>query len=441
MIGIGMYRQGVPRQGFPKPQILTELGDKGKVLEYLMAEWYEIQELQMHDAPALVAHLHGDKAVRQDRMLDAFRNAAAQHAIEMLCNSINSGVIFEADIAKYQQAYDAIGPIADAAAQASMKMLGDYVAFCEQRALPPERTHKVALGDCWRSKRHEGATLRVTSIAMTIRKATLEGQGGMESAGMLATMLATMSLDENGFCVDPEGNWKLFACEVPENRSQNLPPPPAAVEVGQRWLRRTKDGSTEGVVTSIGGLGSAQLPYALLSTVTPGHLMRMPLGLGLTCKKPEEWSRVNVGVSALAEENTLKVAMGQRWINKPKNAEPAVLVVTSVQPNMAMLEGPLGRRGTMSLTGDGCAKHPEYWEPASRPFDLRFDKVETGQVWYQRIGEGGRQGRVVGVLTNSEHGREAILEGHVEHFVMPLNERDQPDLKVWSFYTSYNWPR
>ncbi len=125
---IGYVKGGVPRQIYPSPQKLVDIGDKQRVLEFLMDQYYEIQDFQIHDAPALVGYLMGDDAVRPDRIRDAFRNAAAQRGIENLWNAIHTEVVFEADIAKYQERYDRISGDADLTAEAYVKCAAEWRA-------------------------------------------------------------------------------------------------------------------------------------------------------------------------------------------------------------------------------------------------------------------------------------------------------------------------
>lgn len=118
----------VPRQGWPKPQKLAELGDKKSVLEFLMDEWNAIADFQRADAPALVAYLTGDKAIRQERVADAFRNQAAMAGLEKLYMEVSGATCHDSEWWMYQVDYDVIGYEADLAARAGMKALESMIA-------------------------------------------------------------------------------------------------------------------------------------------------------------------------------------------------------------------------------------------------------------------------------------------------------------------------
>jgi hypothetical protein len=371
-IGVMCPAKQVSRMGFPKPQKLTELGDKKKVIEFLQDEWLCLRDFQALDAPVLVAYLLGDNAARQNAIADSFRSGYAERALEKLWIAIQDEVVFEGDIELYQARYDAIPTEADAVAATYAE---GARRWREQpmylMPTPPERTHKVKLGQRWKSSRY--GMLTVVGF--------MEG-GPYAILGNGIHKNVIMGLDENGFCKNTD-DWKLFA----ELLHADVERPCGNPEGARRWREQ------------------------------PMYL---------------------------------KVAIGQRW-----KCSDRLLTVVKINTRFrqARLMGPdhAAQGGCyMTLDVDGfCADRDRIaWEyvdagdPNPRkverrpesPLDPKPTRVKANQIWYQKIGEGGRQGLVIALVTSEELGRHALLEGYTKTFAMPLDDQDLPrDKENWRF--------
>lgn len=333
----------VSRQAWPKPQVLTDLGDKQSVMAFLMDEWMGIQDFQRIDAPVLVAYLMGDDAARERAIADSFRNEYAMSALQKLYLAIEKEVVYEGDVAKYQERYDAIGKDADAVAALYAQSARRWRGAPHAPVASSRHGVKVEIGQRWRRvvvhgkviglgcpltvcaivKRHvssrdahdyatfennpnsamwlddagycyrpdEWQLVTEPEIKVAVGQRWKSCKWGMlevveisnNAAARLSNGIhedAMMSLDENGFCKFP-AHW-TFQPELTEQMAKLSP----KVEVGQCWVKRTSispDDNVKAVVTTV------DRDAALLSTAEPGTLLRMPLTEDGRCRDRHEW--------------------------------------------------------------------------------------------------------------------------------------------------------
>lgn len=376
----------VSRRICPKPQVLTELGDKASVIEFLMAEYLWVASFQYIDAPVLVAFLLGDHAARSSCIPDAFRNAHAMRELERLVTDIGNEVVFGADVAKYQERYDRIGKEADLTATAYEAAAREWVSGPPARpsqvsALaheppPVKLLTNVMLGDTWRSKRHGDVLLKVTVVGSAA--ARLEGQGGN---------VGVMFLDENGFCDDRHDNWTLVARSLPK------------VEIGQTWSRPKPEGGR--IVRRVTHIGVGQLEktvgrYCVLSSDGGRPEDRYSEDYLLNSDgrfmHPEGWELVeDFQATKMAEairesgEHFLtgkaeepqyvdgrgpKVEVGQPWCRRDKDGS-VECVVTTIDGDAALLStAEPGRIFRMPLR-DGFCYSPSEWSFVRSPRHLK----------------------------------------------------------------------